>query len=334
MKEKVFITGANGFIGSNLCGWFLARGYEVTGLVRKTSDLHFLEGLDVKIVFGDLRDPGSFELPGDLDYIIHAASVVSDQASEAESETGIYETTVNLVHKLLAGDARPKRFVYISSTLILGYLGTNLSEENPGRPVDFLPYVRAKKKAESFLLETLNSDRLPVVILRPGDTYGPNDRTTCDKVLRGAERGLPLIVGHGRHRFAYCYVDNLCRVVELVLTNDLAVGKAYSVINGELPSWREFFSALQRGVGKRQRVYVPVWTAKLAAFFQQAWKKLSPAYKPELSQYRIRRITTETTYDISRTVSELGYRPDNDTGKQLQAIIDWYLIERKKGYIP
>jgi nucleoside-diphosphate-sugar epimerase len=123
-------------------------------------------------------------------------------------------------------------------------------------------------------------------------------------------------------------------VVELVLTNDLAVGKAYSVINGELPSWREFFSALQRGVGKRQRVYVPVWTAKLAAFFQQAWKKLSPAYKPELSQYRIRRITTETTYDISRTVSELGYRPDNDTGKQLQAIIDWYLIERKKGYIP
>ena len=333
MNEKIFVTGANGFVGSNLCRWFLAGGYEVYGLVRKTSDLHFLEGLPLEIITGDLRDPGSFDLPGNFDHVVHAAAVVSDQASEAECEAGIYETTVNLVQKILARGARPKRFVYISSTLILGYLGTNLSEDNPGQPADFLPYVRAKRKAESFLLEKLKSDRLPVVIIRPGDTYGPYDRTTCDKVLRAAERGVPLIIGHGRHRFAYCYVDNLCRAVELAIRNDRAVGRAYTVINGILPSWREFFSGLQRGVGKQQRVYAPVWAAKLAAFFQQAWKKLSPGYKPELNQYRIRRVTTETTYDISRTVAELGYRPDNDTGKQLRAIVDWYLEERKKGYI-
>jgi len=334
LKEKVFITGANGFIGSNLCSWLLAKGYDVYGLVRKTSDLHFLEDLSVKTIFGDLRDPRSFELPGDFDYVIHAASVVSDQASEAECEPGIYETTVNLAQKILAKAARPKRFVYISSTLILGYLGTNLSEDNPGRTADFIPYVRAKKRAERFVLEKLRSDRLPVVIIRPGDTYGPNDRTTCDKVLRSAERGVPIIVGHGRHRFAYCYIDNLCQAVELTFKNDLAVGRAYTVINGVLPSWREFFSALQRGIGKKQRLYVPVWVGKLAAFSQQAWKKLSPGYSPELSQYRIRRITTETTYDISRTISELGYRPDDNTEKQLRAIVDWYLKERKKGYIP
>jgi nucleoside-diphosphate-sugar epimerase len=333
LKEKIFITGANGFIGSNLCGWFLARGYDVTGLVRKTSDLHFLEGLEIKTIFGDLRDPGSFELPREVDYVIHAASVVSDQAAETECETGIYGTTVNLAGKVLARGTRPRRFVYISSTLILGYIGTNLSEDNPGRTADFIPYVRAKKKAEGYLLEKLRTDRLPVVIIRPGDTYGPNDRTTCDKVLRAAERGIPLIVGHGRHRFAYCYVDNLCQAVELALKSDRAVGKAYTVINGILPCWREFFSGFQRGVGKRQRVYVPVWVGKMGAFSQQAWKKLSPGYTPELSQYRIRRITTETTYDISRTVDELGYRPDNDTRRQLQAIVDWYLKERKKGYI-
>lgn len=334
MKEKVFITGANGFIGSNLCAWFLAGGYDVHGLVRKTSDLHFLEDLDVKTVVGDLRDPGSFEMPAEFDHIVHAASVVSDQASEAECEKGIYETTANLVGKILAGGTRPKRFVYISSTLILGYLGTNLSEDNPGRTADFIPYVRAKRKAENYLLGKLRIDRLPVVIIRPGDTYGPKDRTTCDKVLRGAERGVPLIVGHGRHRFAFCYIDNLCQAVELTLKNDAAVGRAYTVINGVLPSWGEFFSALQRGIGKKQRIHIPVWVGKLAAFSQQARKKLSPRYIPELSQYRIRRITTETTYDISRTVAELGYRPDNDTGKQLRAIVDWYLDERKKGYIP
>jgi len=333
LKEKVFITGANGFIGSNLCAWFLARGYDVYGLVRKTSDLHFLEELPVKIVYGDLRDPQSFELPGDLDHIIHSAAVVSDLASESECGPGIYDTTVNLVRKILEKGTRPKRFIYISTTLVLGYLGTNLSEENPGRPADFLPYVRAKKRAESFLLEKLKNDGLPVVILRPGDTYGRNDRTTCARVMRGAERGVPVIVGHGRHRFASCYIDNLCQAVELTFNNDLAVGKAYTVTNGVSPSWREFFSGLQRGIGIKQRLYVPVWAAKLIAASQQARKKISPRYQPELSQYRIRRITTETTYNISRTVAELGYRPDTDIDRHVRLVIDWYLEERKKGLI-
>jgi nucleoside-diphosphate-sugar epimerase len=333
LKEKIFITGANGFIGSNLCGCFLARGYEVYGLVRKTSDLHFLEGLPVKLIYGDLRDPQDFDLPEDLDYIIHAASVVSEQASEAECEAGIYGLTVNLIQKILDQEIRPKRIVYISSTLVLGYLGTNLSEENPGRPAEFIPYVRAKRRTENFLLEKVKEAGLPVVILRPGDTYGPNDRTTCDKILRGIERGVPIIVSSGRFRFAYCYIGNLCQAVELAFNSDQALGKAYSVTNGTLPTWREFFSALQRGLGKKQRLFVPVWAARLIAGCQQAWKKISPRYQPELSQYRIRRITTETTYDISRTVAELGYHPDNDTEKQVQTIVDWYLKERRKGYI-
>jgi len=332
LKKKVFITGANGFIGSNLCRWLLAKGYEVCGLVRRTSDLHFLEGLPVQLIYGDLRDPQSFELPKDFDYVIHAASVVSDQASESECEPGIFATTVNLVQKILDRGVWPKRFIYISSTLVLGYLGTSLSEENPGRSTDFMPYARAKKKTEAYLRDKMRSTGLPLVIIRPGDTYGPNDRTTCARVIRAIERGVPVIVGHGRHRFASCYIDNLCQVVELTFKNDLAVGKAYTVTNGIVPSWREFFSGLQRGIGKKQRLYVPVWAGKLLAFSQQAWKKISPGFQPEVSQYRIRRITTETTYDISRTVAELGYRPDNDTEKQIQAIVDWYLEEKKKGY--
>jgi nucleoside-diphosphate-sugar epimerase len=333
LKEKTLITGANGFIGSNLCRSLLAEGYDVYGLVRKTSDLHFLEGLPVKLIFGDLGDPSGLSIPQDTVYIVHTASIVSDLASNTECDAGIYDLTVNLVQKIRDLGIKPRRFVYISTTLTLGYLGTNLSEENPGRPADFMPYVRAKKKTEAFLLERMNNDGLPVVILRPGDTYGPNDRTACNKILRGAERGLPIIVGPGKHQFAFCYVDNLCQAVLLSLNSDVAVGKAYTVTNGVLPTWREFFSGFQKGLGRRQRLYVPVWLAKVAAGTQEFRKKVSPGFQPELSQYRIRRITTETTYDISRTVSELGYRPDNDTEKQIRAIVEWYLGERKKGYI-
>jgi len=333
LKPKVFITGANGFIGSNLCRCLLEEGYEVYGLVRPASDLHFLEGLPVTLITGDLCDCESFDLPAGIDSIIHSASIVSDEASEAECEAGIYGLTVNLIRKIAASGIRPRRIVYISSTLTLGYLGRNLSEENPGKPADFMPYVRSKKKTEAFLLDKAKTNGLPVVILRPGDTYGPNDRTTCGKILRGAERGVPLVVGHGRHRFAYCYIGNLCQVVRLVLKDDRAVGRAYTVTNGVCPSWREFLSGLQQGIGKPQRLYVPVWFAYLAAASQGLWKKLSPGFHQELTRYRIQRITTETTYDISKTVAELGYCPDNDTAQQIQAIVDWYLKEREKGYI-
>ena len=80
--SRVLITGANGFVGSNLCRWFLDRGWEVDGLVRHSSDLHFLEGLDVRLVRGDLREAEGLRLPPGTTHIIHAASLVSDTAAD------------------------------------------------------------------------------------------------------------------------------------------------------------------------------------------------------------------------------------------------------------
>lgn len=166
MKEKIFITGANGFIGSNLCRYFSEKGFEVYGLVRKTSDLHFLDGLPVKLVYGDLLETNEFDIPADVDYVVHSASLVSDLASEDQCESGIYQMTVNFIQKILESEVKPKKIVYISTGLTLGYSRENISEENPGKSADFLPYTRAKKKTEAFFFEKAKQDGLPVVILR------------------------------------------------------------------------------------------------------------------------------------------------------------------------
>jgi nucleoside-diphosphate-sugar epimerase len=331
--EKVFITGANGFIGSNLCRYFSGRGFDVYGLVRKTSDLHFLEGLPVRLTFGDLGDPGGFELPTGMDYVIHSASLTSDLASEAECGAGVFLPAFHLFNRLSRSLPHPKRIVYVSTTLVLGYEGKNISESSPGKSADFLPYTRAKKKTEAFVRETAKSEGLPVVVIRPGDVYGPNDRTTCAKVLKGCERGVPLIVGRGDWRFPYCYVDNLCQAIHLACVTPGIEGKAYSVTNGELPTWRMLFSRYQAGLGRKQRVYVPVWMAMLIAATQEAHRKLRPRYRPEVSFYRIRRITHETTYDISKTLADLGYRPVNDLDTQTRAIVAWYLGEKERGFL-
>ncbi len=328
--KRVLITGTNGFIGSNLCRHLLERGWRVDGLVRESSDLGFLEGLDVRLIRGDLREPSGIAFPDDVPYVVHAAALVSDMAGDEESRSNIFDATRNLLDGLRAAGAPLRRFIYLSSALVLGYNGLDISEERPGVSAEFMPYVRHKIRTERELLAEQAAGRLPLVILRPGDVFGPNDRVTCANLLRGCERGAPLIVGHGRWRFAYCHVGNLCRAVELALTRDGIEGRAYTVTNRILPTWREFFGALQAGLGRRQRVYVPVWFAFTAAWAVRTLARIVPGVPCQLNYYRIKRITTESTYDISATIADLGYDPDDDFGPQFEGIVAWYLEEKRR----
>jgi nucleoside-diphosphate-sugar epimerase len=333
LKDRILITGANGFIGSNLCRYFLGEGFEVYGLVRRTSDLHFLEGKPVKLLFGDLLEPKAINLPEPIDYVVHAASLTSDLAPDSECEPGIYQVSVNLVRKLEKLRTRPKRIIHISTALTLGYSRENISEENPGRSVEFLPYTRAKIKTEAFLFEQARNGGLPVVILRPGDVFGPNDRTSGGKIMRGCERKFPLIVGRGNWRLSFCYIDNLCQAAHLALLKPGIEGRAYAVTNREAVTWRKLFSGMQKGLNRKQRVYVPVAAGYLLAAFQELTRRIVPGFSPEVTFYRIKRVTRDTSYDISRTIAELGYQPDDDIDGQIQAIVSWYLEEKRKGYI-
>ena len=331
--NRVLITGANGFIGSNLCRWFLERGWEVDALVRESSDLHFLEGLDVRLIKGDLRFPEKIDLPAGTTDVIHAAALVSDFAGDEECARNIFDMTRNFIRKLRDSGAPLRRFVYISTALTLGFGRRDIAEDRPGRSAVFLPYVRHKIRTENELRDQHAGRGFPAVILRPGDVFGPNDRVTCANILRGCERGAPLIVGHGRWRLGYCYVGNLCQAVELALVEEGIEGKFYTVTNGTLPTWRDFFKALQKGLGRKQRIYVPIRLAYAAAGVSGILDAVLPRFKRELNYYRIKRITTETTYDISRTVADLGYRPDDDFERQFAEVVDWYLKERRNGYL-
>jgi nucleoside-diphosphate-sugar epimerase len=331
--SRVLITGANGFIGSNLCRWFRDRGWEVDALVRESSDLHFLDGLDIRLVKGDLRFPEKIDLPIGMTYVIHAAATVSDVAGDEECARNIFDTTRNFVRWLQDSGAPLRRFVYISSALTLGYGRRDISENRTGRSAIFLPYVRHKIRTENELRDRHAGKGFPAVILRPGDVFGPNDRVTCANILRGCERGAPLIAGHGRWRLGYCYVGNLCQAVELALVKEGIEGKSFTVTNGTLPTWRDFFQALQKGLGRKQRVYVPVWLGHAASGVFGFLDAVLPRFERPLTYYRVKRVTTETTYDISRTVAELRYKPDDDFERQFAEIVDWYLKERRNGYL-
>jgi nucleoside-diphosphate-sugar epimerase len=220
----------------------------------------------------------------------------------------------------------------MSTALVLGYKKLNISEENPGKPAN-LHYVQSKIKTEKHLLEVHKKNGLPLVIMRPADVYGPYDRTSCVPIVKGLENGLPPIVAGGKWIFPLCYVDNLSLATYLACVTPSIEGNAYTVTNGSDVTWKEFFSVILKRINKKQRFYLPKFTPFVVAFFSNIIHFFVPSFEPQLTYYRAKRITSHTNYDITKTVKDLGFTPDNDTEKQFNAIMDWYLAEQKSGYL-
>ena len=271
--QNVLITGANGFIGSNLSRYFLEKDYNVYGLVRKTSDLHFLDGQNIHLIYGDLTEVEKIEWPQNLDIVIHCASVVSDAADEACCESNIYNSTIDLINHIKKCGIDLKKFIFVSSALVMGYRKLHISEDNPGLPANHLPYVRSKKKTEDRLLQMHNGSRLPVVILRPADVFGPNDRVTCAHLLKGIDDGVPVIVGSGKWIFPFCYVENLCQATYLACHSKNSEGQAYTITNGSDVTWKEFFSFFQRKFNKKQWIYIPAFFPYVVVFVMKIIQK-------------------------------------------------------------
>jgi len=326
--RSVLITGANGFIGSHLCDAFAREGYKVFGLVRETSDLRFLKNSRVNLLCGYLTEIEGIPFPESLEVIVHAVALVSDNASRHRCKLQIFDTTVNLVEWAVRNCAGLRKFVHISTALAVGYCADNISEYNPGKSVEYVPYHYMKKRTEAYLFEQFRHSGFPVAILRPGDVYGPRDRTSCEQMLKAAERNIPLIVGRGDKKFGFCYPDNLCKVALAAVDRPGTSGQAYTITNAVLPTGRDFVGALQEGVGKPQRLYVPVSIIVVAALLMELIKRLFPGFKPAINYCRIRRITMQTTYDLSKTYRDLDYDPDDDYKSQFKAIVDWYKQEK------
>jgi nucleoside-diphosphate-sugar epimerase len=323
----VVITGASGFVGSNLCRRLAGVACRVTGIVRQQSDTSTLEGVKLDLVRADLRRPHEIRLPPDTCHIIHAAALVSDSAADADCRAGILDATRNLVTAAESQCRRLERFIYISTALVLGYGQRQISDARPGRAVADMPYVRYKRLTEEFLLERHRRNGLPLVILRPADVYGPRDRVSTVPMLDTLGRGMPVLVGAGTSRMAYCYVDNLTQAVERACLCDRALGRCYTVCNLTTLDWRTFFDGLGARVGARPRA-VPRVAAFGAVLVADALRRFLPMARPPLTVYRFRRATTDTTYDISSTVRDLGYSPDEDVDGQLGATCQWYLGRR------
>ncbi|MFH1549357.1 MAG: NAD-dependent epimerase/dehydratase family protein [Planctomycetota bacterium] len=331
---KYLVTGANGFAGSHLVEELLRRGHNVACLVRKTSDLRYIENLDVEFVYGELRDPASLESAvAGRDIVIHNAAVTRAFYPREHFEINTGGTVAML--KACAGTGNEiGKFVYVSSQAAAGPSPdeTPIDEDCDPHPVS--AYGRSKLLAEKYVLSY--SNRFPVTIVRPSAVYGPRDRD-CFGNFRDAARHVSTIVGFGRSLLSITHIYDIVQGIILAAESGESTGRVYFICYDRAYSWQEITRAIAKAVGKRTvNLRFAGETVKMLSRALTGAARIGRALgvckKPPLLTVE-RGIELSMPFwvcDCGRAKKELGFEPriDNEKGAALTA--EWY---RKEGWL-
>jgi dihydroflavonol-4-reductase len=167
------VIGANGHLGAHLVRRLLHNGYPVRAFVRPTSDTTALEGINVEIVRGNIRDLHSLlAAVKECDEVYHLAAPTQ---RVPDSSLAIVEGTRNVLQACHSGGAR--RLVYVSSIVTIGYSSNPdvILDERTNQRTDATSYHSAKWVAEQDVITFGRSQGLSVVIVNPATLVGPLD---------------------------------------------------------------------------------------------------------------------------------------------------------------
>ncbi len=317
----VVVTGANGFMGSHLCELLLSQGHRVRALVRETSDLSWLRGLELELIYGDVRKPETLvSAIRQADWVFHAAAAVrAKNASDFKRVN--YEGTKNLAQACMT--ANVKRFVFFSSAAAAGpALSPNYpkAEDQPSRPVSL--YGQAKLEAEQ-VLQGLAA-QLHCVILRYPAVYGPRDKDSL-VLLRNLKWGLWPDFGG---TFSLVYVKDAVRAAMLAAERDVASGSVYFISDGKTYSYEELGRLASKLLGRNTvRLKIPKWALKTAASINEWFNREGSI----LNRDKAKELAQECwVCSCEKAREELGFEPKYDLEQGLQETIEWY---KKQGWL-
>ncbi|HEY3352653.1 MAG TPA: NAD-dependent epimerase/dehydratase family protein [Polyangia bacterium] len=284
---KVCVTGGNGFIGSRVVPLLLADGHTVRCVLRPTSDTSRLEGLTYERAAGDVRDAASLQAAvAGCDAIIHLASPSSwNDINSPLLEAVVMDGTRNV---LAAAQAAQARVVFCSTAVAINASSdpTVVFDETAAFTVRDrrLRYANNKHAAEQLCRDAAAAG-LHVVIVNPGEVYGPKDTgfITAGNLVDFA-KSSPVLVSKGGTAIAH--VDDVALGIVRALTRGRA-GERY-ILGGQNLSVRELASTTLRLLGI-QRAIVTMPTGLLRAITRAATALHIPLpYNPLVIPYATR----------------------------------------------
>jgi len=321
------VTGASGYIGSNLVQKMSERGMKTRALVRKSSNTQRLSELkNTEICYGDVTDISSLERAvRGCDEVFHLAACVEDWGGYQKFHEINYSGTKNILQASIK--AKVKKFIYISSIGVLDLSGRGvIREEHPyGHFSGY--YLRSKARAEKLIKKSRNI--ISTLIIRAPAVYGPKDFLFTWKATRLARKNLLFVIDRGKGIFPYIYIENLIDAILLASQKEEAMGEIFNLADGTNTTAWEFFNHFNHLVGKGNiRISLPYPVAWNMALLLDIFNKLT-GKPPLLSWTALEFLTLKCRFDISKTREKLGYEPSVSLEKGMERVKLWWEEERK-----
>lgn len=263
------VTGAAGFIGSNIVEELVRRGETVRALDNlSTGRIANIQPFLDRILFiqGDINDLAVVrEAVEGADYVLHQGAIPSVPRSVAEPLLSHEANATGTLKVLLAArDAGVRRVVYASSSSVYGDSPTLPKQEDmPTKPQS--PYAVNKLAGEEYCKVFAHVYGLPAVALRYFNVFGPRQDPKSEYAavipafIAAALAGRrPMIYGDGQQTRDFTYVKNIVYANLLACQSDAANGQAINVACGESISLLDLMAQINRILGTNiEPVFAP-----------------------------------------------------------------------------
>jgi dTDP-glucose 4,6-dehydratase len=310
-SKRVAVTGAGGFIGSHLVEALVAAGADVSAIVRYNSrsddgNLGFLppdvrEAVTIHRI--DLTDiDASRRALSGADIVFNLAAYIGipySYVSPQDTVTNNMATTMTVL--LLARENAIGKVMQTSTSEVYGSARiVPIPETHPLQPQS--PYSASKIATDSVALSFHYSYNIPLVIVRPFNTYGPRQsaRAVIPSVAAQALAGSEIRVGAVDTTRDFNYVGDTVRGFMMCAASDQAVGEVINIGSGQEISIAHTIDEIVKIAGRNARVV-----------------RDEARIRPEKSE------VTRLWADISKARSVLGYEPEVSLREGLERTVAW-----------
>jgi nucleoside-diphosphate-sugar epimerase len=311
------VSGANGFVGRQLCADLAACEHSLVLAMRRLPDPDDpLLRLGKAVVVGDVdgMTDWSSALAG-ATAVVHLANRAHVMHEQTADSLAVYrkvnvEGTRRLAEQ--AATAGVRRLVYLSSVKVLGE-STGIEpfgDRSPPSPRD--PYAVSKWEAEQMLRAISASTGLQVTILRPPLVYGPRVGANFLRLMRWVAQGIPLPLAAVDNRRSMIYVGNLAACIGSCLGHPDAAGKTYLLSDGAAVSTADLVARLAEALKVPDRSWPlpPGLLCKMANFVGKG--------------DTVRRLTESLEVDDCAIRRELNWTPPYSMDEGLRHTAEWF----------
>jgi UDP-4-keto-D-QuiNAc 4-reductase len=310
----VLVTGANGFIGRELCECLSREGHEVRAALRKPGSSP--AGATHTTVVGEIGGGTDWRaaLRG-VEAVVHCAGRAHVMSARDAHASRYVETNVRGTEWLARAclEAGVRRFVFLSSIKVNGERTSGGSFSPADQPDPRDPYGESKLAAERILAAIAANSAMQTVVIRMPLVYGPHVRANFLRLLRAVERGMPMPFARVKNARSLVSVWNLCDLIERLLHEGAPSRAVLMVSDGEDLSTAELLKRIAAPMNRPLHIVsVPVSLLRAAAVLTG---------RADLFE----RLCGSLTVDISATRRLLGWTPPVSTEEGLARTVRWFM---------